>query len=544
MKKQSKYEDLYSRDLNSIGTEISYSDTSMPPIRSSLKTSLKTSLKRPTHKQHGGNFLDLLFGNSSEIQEGSILTRRILSAIDKSKYEYADALLSESFVADLTVTNNDGQNLLHVLLSKYASLEYAPKVLEVLLEKDVDLNVLNLKDKYGYTPLYYAINSEIDLDDIADRLIELGADKRVGNKYVVEDNQNQIINIISVPKQSIFSGRTPSGNNDIEIIAKSFLTDRQDDETELLRSASEFEPKQIPIYSADLESANPGLDNSEVIDQMKELLEKIKRKPTVPSQSLKPLANIQEVPSMRRIFIASPEQKKEKLEEPVDPMVVDSEDFVNALAAKMVQDQTGGARKGTKKKSKDRISGTRAMIGFSEVDGGMNFHSDMIGGLSDDALRSISRAATNQKNQFHEEAVEKVLSLLDKKDKLVAKAIKAIIYNEIKQNKPQLSGLDRAAEMLKAITKDKINSVLEQKDLIDKIIGYLTEKNDKREKDTSKSSEVVSSESEEKPKKKAKATKKVKGESGIKSHMHGNFESSVETSSNMLSEQTSSDSSF
>jgi len=119
---------------------------------------------------------------------------------------------------------------------------------------------------------------------------------------------------------------------------------------------------------------------------------------------------------------------------------------------------------------RQRVSGKRQMKTYSEMD-------DMTGGLSDDEMRKIARVATSQKEKYHEETVEKILSHLPDKDQLVARAVKAVIYDEIKKNKQELSGLDRAAEMLKSITKKKVTDILKnQKELVDKITTYLKDK--------------------------------------------------------------------
>jgi len=131
------------------------------------------------------------------------------------------------------------------------------------------------------------------------------------------------------------------------------------------------------------------------------------------------------------------------------------------------------------------------MIGFSEVDVDVGVDvdndafddhiSDMSGGMSEDDLHKISRVTINQKNKFHEEAIEKILELLPTKDQMTARAVKAIIYDEIKQTKQNLSGLDRAAELLKAVTKKKVEEVLKQKDQIKKIIEHIEAKNKERD---------------------------------------------------------------
>jgi oligoribonuclease NrnB/cAMP/cGMP phosphodiesterase (DHH superfamily) len=164
-----------------------------------------------------------------------------------------------------------------------------------------------------------------------------------------------------------------------------------------------------------------------------------------------------------------------------------------------------------------KVTGTRKMIGFSEV---ANDY-DLFGGMSENEMKNISRAATNQKNQFHEETIEKILSHLSNKDKMTAKAIKAIIYDEIKHSKTELSGLDKASEMLKMITKKKVDEILTQKALINKIVSYLSQKNTEKEKIAMASSNSSKHTTKTKTKTKTKTGK----------NKDKNFESSVEVTS-------------
>jgi len=72
--------------------------------------------------------------------------------------------------------------------------------------------------------------------------------------------------------------------------------------------------------------------------------------------------------------------------------------------------------------------------------------------------------------------LKKVLAHLPNKDKMLAKAVKAIIYKEVKEKHKEMSGLDRAAEMMRVITKAKVDEVLKQKAEIQKVIDYLEHK--------------------------------------------------------------------
>nr|XP_012556052.2 putative uncharacterized protein DDB_G0282133 [Hydra vulgaris] len=160
--------------------------------------------------------------------------------------------------------------------------------------------------------------------------------------------------------------------------------------------------------------------------------------------------------------------------------LTNSDYFVQNLAKEMVGDksnqelrrQVGGAKK-INNKTSTKVVGKRKMVGFSEL----SDKYDTNEGINSNEMKKISRATINQKNKFHEEAVEKISAHLSKKDPMTAKAVKAIIYEEIKNTNKEASGLDRAAILLKAITKDKVNEVLKQKDTIKKIVDYLEQKN-------------------------------------------------------------------
>ena len=187
-------------------------------------------------------------------------------------------------------------------------------------------------------------------------------------------------------------------------------------------------------------------------------------------------------------------------------------------------------RTSTTTKSK-KVMGTRHMVGFSEFDG------DMFGGMSDNEMRNIARASTNQKSTLHTEAVAKILKHLGKDgDMLTAKAVKAILYDEIKQKLTTSSGLDKAAALLKmAEEKKNIDKALKQETKLAMIISYLK----KKEEDLKNPSNDTKS--KKKPKtedglKKHKSKKTPKTEDGLKKHKSkknnaSEFESSVELTS-------------
>uniref|UniRef100_A0A6C0BDR2 Uncharacterized protein n=1 Tax=viral metagenome TaxID=1070528 RepID=A0A6C0BDR2_9ZZZZ len=96
-------------------------------------------------------------------------------------------------------------------------------------------------------------------------------------------------------------------------------------------------------------------------------------------------------------------------------------------------------------------------------------------------LNEISRAVQNKKDEYHVKALDKVKTLLPKEyknDKHMATVVKAILYMKIKERK-ELTGLDKASELLKSVTQENVDKALLQKDLIKQIVKHLEEKDKK-----------------------------------------------------------------
>lgn len=100
------------------------------------------------------------------------------------------------------------------------------------------------------------------------------------------------------------------------------------------------------------------------------------------------------------------------------------------------------------------------------------------------------RAAANQKDKLHAEAVEQILSHLPINDEILAKAVKALIYDEIKQANPELSGLDKTAIMMKVISKKKVEDTLKKTDLIELISKKIEERNERFKSDNKPKGDV------------------------------------------------------
>jgi hypothetical protein len=491
MNNVSKSRKQYNSTLDSIGTEISYSATSDMPGVSAQNV------------QAGGGFLDSLFNRSganpgtdpvtdptSTGNNDTNMTALIMNALETGQTQVADFLLEKRFVPDMTIVDKNGNTFMHLLVDAADRSKNAGKALIQLIKNKNYQDVLNKPNNKGNTPLHVAATK--GFNDLVEFMTANGAirsfnkeDLGVFTDYYVpesvkramyqhkdmipstDDMRSAYSNIRdkaadSVAAQqvnlaSIFSKNPtipgyPVTRDEIADIVKAFKTSNDQDSTVRDFTRTEFPGSMFP-------------DNI-----------------TLPGQSRRinaPDSTLARAPDA--VFV-KPSSTGTKV--PMDnPESMTSSAFIEQLAKQLAgnESMTGGAKNKRKtittknKIEKTSVTGNRIMRSFSEEN-----WNDMLGGLSEDEMRNISRAASNQKDKFREEALEKILSHLPTKDVTLATAIRAVLYAEIKEKKKELSGLDRAAELMKIVTKKKVDEVLEQKDLLNQIISHLEQKNKER----------------------------------------------------------------
>jgi len=126
------------------------------------------------------------------------------------------------------------------------------------------------------------------------------------------------------------------------------------------------------------------------------------------------------------------------------------------------QEQQGGGK---------IINGKRNIVTYSEISIGGKSSNDDSSDLENSDLQSVSsmaRAVENKATEAHKRAVERIKELLGVDD-IEAKAYKALIYDAIKKDSPQLSNYDKAMELekrasdkaaLKAFSKSDVKNML------------------------------------------------------------------------------------
>lgn len=466
-----------------------------------------------------GGFLNNIFGQNNNKYEN--LTDLINGSINECNINVTDFLLGRRFVPDLSRTDHNGNNLLHNLImahTKRSQLAY--KALTFIISSDISglKSALNTQNKQGDTPLHCAIRAE--LDTIVSLMMMKGAKKIKNNdgfEPETEMERSETLTVITVSgsdkdlrgllglddEESVlertdldtFSMTDSRRNRDIPKM-QTILEDTKlspemaDKKEESIFSTQDTDYKSKPNKTPELGlmTEEDGNERNNVLDLLKEFERYTKNTNSMGN---------------KRVMGKTPEQL-------IDSQGVGTEEFNDYLSKKGTM--TGGTR------HKKMITGHRVMRKNTDSE-----YYDQFGGESekldnepdiDDVgsdsiqlydinvdLNRLARDAVNQKGKLHEEALEKIMKHLKKKDKseINAKTIKALIYGNIKKEMEELGGLDRAMEMVKRITEKEVQKLLKSKEftklkvIIEKKTKEREEKLKARKSKSTKSTESAKS---------------------------------------------------
>lgn len=407
-------------------------------------------------EQNGGGLLSFLFDSGDK---GQLITK----AFHKGNVNAAVFLIEENFKIDCNYVDEHNRNALHYMVS-YASYNKCIRAkLEEILNGGVDKRCVNLQDNVDKnTPLHIAVASGDDA--IADLLIANGADKSLKNKYgdFVKDEPEQEKKNCNT---NVFIKAANGPSNDE-------INKRLDNIVKLFATRSE-------------NSDTIGFDRHEA-ENTATIVEPIIEQP-VNSYAPAPV-DITDAGN-----VDSPE----------------TDQFISDIFKRL---QQGGGKKSMRNVFTRKVS-TYSENPISEGGHWSSGSSDFESSISD--YSEYARAANNQKNELHQEAVKKIMKVLDIDDEYVARSYKALLYQKIKDEDPEnkLSGLDRATKMLDLVKKTELKKF--SKDEIDPIYDHLVKKDKEREE---RLKDMPKKEKKEK-KQKSKKSKKSSEESVDSSEM-------------------------
>jgi hypothetical protein len=461
----------------SIGTESQYSETS-------------------ADTQTGGGFLSFLFGPD----KGMHATELSLDAFgDKlpqiACYTIKNAI-NKGYDLDLSKGDKTGKTILHFLVIFSAFYIEAKEVLlEIMsLSEAKQAKNINAQDDKGNTPTHYAVY--LEQDDVVNLLANSGANLKIKNKeglsISLSDTSSQKPNpVINTPE--IFVKHIKKYNNtrpanvdeQVTDLVKMFRHSDSADTIGFRRSESECSGNSRPEYTDDQQSANP-----DSVDILNMILNEFKEG----------RANL-EVNRRREIM-------------------------------------TGGSKKIN---TSNTITGRRKLATYSELSMTNSANETSISdssysSLNDSDLKDLSEMAhalankdnlsrgSNEATEAHNNAVEKIKAL-KKVDDAEARAYKALLWDAIKQEHPEMENYDKSMELLKrASDPDYLGKI--KKSEVTKMIKIIEDRKKERE----------SSSSEEKPKKK-RESKRLKSESSATSSVtYSDSESDLETLSSIVTE--------
>ena len=430
-----------------------------------------------------GGFLNYLFSDTDKKVNKSRdteMTEMLMRSMETGRFQTADFLMEYDFTPDFNVVNKENQHILYHLLFFRNKRKYANHAIITIIRNNKNTELLNIRDSKGRTPLFIAVLN--GYNDIAE-FMELNGAKRVSDKddirivseHPILTNNSQEIKDKQEQKEEtkdnifrpIFIKPKISGSDDsskIDEIIKAFITtERQMSDTSFKNTslAAVNENKLMDNILNSVKEVKQIENSNDIINSISEKLNRTfdSKKSDVNNMNTEEFISKIAKRIMDKNSPIKGGAKNKKIDsKKSDVNNMNTEEFITKNAKRIMNKNSpieGGAKK------KNIISGQRDMKGYS---------SDMNTVSSDGQMKKISRAISKQEKNFHNEAIKKILSHLNKKDKLVAKAIKTIIFNNVSEAHKELSKLDKASSMFKMINKKNIDSILaENKDLINKI---------------------------------------------------------------------------
>jgi hypothetical protein len=487
---QSKRENNSIDSIGSIGTESNQSEN--------------------IHK--GGGFFDFLAGSSSKL---------LTKAFSLGNVHAALFLLDQNEITlDYGATDKNGRNAIHYMALFSPHSAVIRQKLAKLLETGLDSSYLNKQDSEGNTPLHLAV--AVRNNKLAKLMEKNGANRSIKNKYgdyvgIEEPAQSRGTDsgcsseIFMKKKRPSQNPRAVSDhiNNVLNRMIKAIPKSEDVDTIGFTRTVGETDAVQVHVSKA---TGSNAVEEIHAFSAGESDLHA-----TTPEGArtgltgiFMPVAATDSFPSRT---VGEPASTAKDPYASIDAGLANNsqdansatDEFVQAIIKQLSGESVATAplQGGAKKSSVKKNILSRKVVTYSEIasEGGA-FGSDSDFESSSSNYSEYARAVENQKSKLHEETVDKIMKALKLDDKVSARSYKAILYDKVKKENPELNGLDRATKMLQMATKTELTKLDTTK--LDEIYQHLVEKEKKRE-ERQKESES----SEEKPKK-TKATKKTK----------------------------------
>ena len=349
---------------------------------------------------------------------------KVLKAAREKKFEVVDFFLNEDIVSNLSIQDELGNTLLHYLVLNYSENDIAKKLTKKLLSRSDLSHFIDIQNKQGDTPLLVGVSNEED--SLCDILIDRGADKKIKNAQ----------------------GYHVSENSQSDPVLSDLLSHKKSDKD--IFSLINIEP------------------DTKIDNQLPPILMQLLNKSMNNESDLQPI-DIRLTESYAPQVPGSPVMIH-ATENAVESDTL-TQDLIDELKRSYIDNlvQDGGAKKKTdnvKSTNNNKIAvGQRRMNTYNEND------------------TMLRRAHQSQTTMIHDSTIEQIMEVM-KVDRDEARYIKAAIYRKIKDEMPELGGLDRALEMKKRANEEYIKSLGNK--YINEVKGAITKYYEEKTKDDKK----------------------------------------------------------
>lgn len=416
----------------------------------SIGTEIETINLLSSDNQYGGGWLSGLFNSSNDY--GKTATNFALEAFNEKNPQVAcfimNSSLNKNHKLDFSNVDSNKRNLIHYMTMYGGSCPDCVSILQKSLKSDDAKQFINHQDIDLNTPAHYAVMS--GSTNMIPLLQTGGADLSIKNKdglHISSKNMPVKTDVVRPEPSKLFINKTNTATD----------------------------------------------DDNDVVSRLNNIVKLFKNN-SKESSALSTIATD---------TTASYVPKANTIPQTASQTMTDHHDVLDSIL-KDINSQKGG-----------KLNGTRKIPTYSNT----SDLSTLSGNLSDDLLNdylpdsddmdNLTRQFKQKSTEAHDRAIIRIKELLGVDEK-TAKAYKAIIYNIIKNEHPEMQNYDRAMELEKLASDLDYLRKISQKQVNDmiKLIESRHEEKSKSEKKEEKKEKKTKKEKKEPKEKKEKKSKK------------------------------------
>lgn len=407
---------------------------------------IKRALKNSSTQQNtqSGGFFDKSSSSMTEFTLNMINNEYITpDNYFRTLIQYSEFMLSHNILPDLSIVDGNHRNIAYHLLIA-SNNPFVTELLNKLYNSSEIKKYINDQDVQGNTLAHYALKRK--RMDHLHILVQLGIDLSIENnegeciekgKQQNVVNENVSINLVSVQTAQ------PNGSEQHKILDEAI--DKLIDDT-YSHASFTFDRNDALASLQETDKEVDSVGTKQKIDEMIQILEQ---------------NTDDEDEQVESLF----SQESDAVVESMGGGLNSSE-FLDRLT-KRYGGQSGGA-----KRNKKITASSRKLLTYSNMENTIessdNSSDDEKGYDTDEITRNVnelSRTISHDADKLHQEAITNIMKTLSIKDKDEAELYKSILYKKIRDEKPALTYMDRAKQLVEWSSDKKILNSVDKKQL-------------------------------------------------------------------------------